>query len=213
MKRRFIAAHNFDTSATWSVSVILTLSWRWSNVSRSEILKPYIYIAILLQASDGLKVLRQKTACNRVVIQEQTVHQFYKHHRPLTELQCLLPYSQPVCYISKYPANKAKLVQDFFYYDSVEITKKTQPCNRIYYSTVHWRLNKFRAAYRSSSGALTVFAASGLHTHVVTGRSQVWVPTQIWLRPVTPYVCKPEAANTVRAPDDERYAARNMFSL
>jgi len=27
-----------------------------------------------------------------------------------------------------------------------------------------------RVAYRSSSGALTVFAASGLHTHVVTGR-------------------------------------------
>ena len=35
----------------------------------------------------------------------------------------------------------------------------------------------FRAAYRSSSGALTVFAASGLHTHVVTRRSQVWVGT------------------------------------
>jgi hypothetical protein len=33
----------------------------------------------------------------------------------------------------------------------------------------------FRAAYRSSSGALTVYAASGLHTHVVTGRSQVFV--------------------------------------
>jgi hypothetical protein len=30
----------------------------------------------------------------------------------------------------------------------------------------------FQAAYRSSSGALTVFAASGLHTHVVTGRCQ-----------------------------------------
>jgi len=29
----------------------------------------------------------------------------------------------------------------------------------------------FRVPYRSSSGALTVFAASGLHTHVVTGRS------------------------------------------
>jgi hypothetical protein len=26
-------------------------------------------------------------------------------------------------------------------------------------------------------------------------------------------VYKPEAANTVRAPDDERYVARNMFSL
>jgi hypothetical protein len=31
----------------------------------------------------------------------------------------------------------------------------------------------FRAAYRSSSGALTVFAASGSHMHVVTGRGQV----------------------------------------
>jgi len=50
----------------------------------------------------------------------------------------------------------------------------------------------FRAAYRSSSEAITVFAASGLHTHVV---------------------CKPEAANTVRAPDDELYAARNMLRL
>jgi hypothetical protein len=30
-----------------------------------------------------------------------------------------------------------------------------------------------RATHRSSSEALTVFAASGLHTHVVTGRSQV----------------------------------------
>ena len=29
----------------------------------------------------------------------------------------------------------------------------------------------FRAACRSSSGALNVFVASGLHTHVVTGRS------------------------------------------
>jgi hypothetical protein len=60
---------------------------------------------------------------------------------------------------------------------SGEITNKMQPCNGIYYSTVYWRLNMFRAAYRSSSGALTVFAASGLHTHVVNGRSQVWVET------------------------------------
>jgi hypothetical protein len=43
-------------------------------------------------------------------------------------------------------------------------------------------LNMFRAAHRSSSGALTVFAASGLHTHVVTGRSQVWVETEFPLR-------------------------------
>jgi len=98
----------------------------------------------------------------------------------------------------------------------VEIIKKMQLCIIIYYSTVHWRLNMFRAAYRSSSGTLTVFAASGLHTHVVNGRSQVWVgtvPTQTWLRSVTTCVHKPEAANTVRAPDDERYATRNMMSL
>jgi len=48
-----------------------------------------------------------------------------------------------------------------------------QSCDRIYYSTVHLRLNMLRAAYRSSSGALTVFAASGLRTHVLAGRSQV----------------------------------------
>jgi len=75
-------------------------------------------------------------------------------------------------------------------HDSVEITNKMQPCNRIYYSTIHWRLNMFRAAYHSSSGALTVFATSDLHTYVVTGHSQVWVPTQTWLRPVTTCVCK-----------------------
>jgi len=62
----------------------------------------------------------------------------------------------------------------------------------------------FRAVRRSSSGALTVFAAPGLHTHVVTGHSQAWVGTG---------VCKPEAANTVRAPDDEWRTAQNMLSL
>ena len=57
-----------------------------------------------------------------------------------------------------------------------------QQCDRSYYSTVHWRLNMSRAAYHSSSGALTVFAASGLYTHVVTGRSHVWVGTEWPLR-------------------------------
>ena len=38
--------------------------------------------------------------------------------------------------------------------ESVEITNKIKPCNRIYYSNVYWRLNMFRAAHRSSSGAL-----------------------------------------------------------
>ena len=59
----------------------------------------------------------------------------------------------------------------------------------------------FRAVCRPSSGAPTVFAAYGLHTHVVTARA------------VTTCVCKPEAANTVGAPDDERHTARNMLSF
>ena len=33
-------------------------------------------------------------------------------------------------------------------------TNKMQLCNRIYYSKVYWRLNVFRTAHRSSSGAL-----------------------------------------------------------
>jgi len=59
----------------------------------------------------------------------------------------------------------------------------------------------FRAVCRSSSGAPAVFAASGLHTHVVTARA------------VTTCVCKPEAASTAGAPNDERHAARNMLSF
>jgi hypothetical protein len=41
----------------------------------------------------------------------------------------------------------------------------------------------------------------------------ILVPTQTWLRLVTACVCKPEAANTVGAPDDERCTARNMLNL
>jgi hypothetical protein len=47
----------------------------------------------------------------------------------------------------------------------------------------------------------TILAASGLYTHVVTGRCQGSVenafPTQPWQRPVTTWVYKPEAASTV----------------
>jgi hypothetical protein len=37
---------------------------------------------------------------------------------------------------------------------SVDITNRMQTCNRIYFSKIYWRLNMFRAAHRSSSGAL-----------------------------------------------------------
>jgi len=56
-----------------------------------------------------------------------------------------------------------------------------QPCIRIYYSTIHWRLNTFRAAYRSSSGALTVFAVSGLLDYGRSPRTYVNQRLQIQL--------------------------------
>jgi hypothetical protein len=42
---------------------------------------------------------------------------------------------------------------------SVEITNKMQPCNRIYYSKNFCKLNMFRAAYRTSSGALNIICS------------------------------------------------------
>jgi hypothetical protein len=55
--------------------------------------------------------------------------------------------------------------------ESVETTNKIQPCNRIYYSRIYWRLN---------------MAGWGLA-----------VTTQPEQRPVTTWVYTPEAANTV----------------
>jgi hypothetical protein len=68
----------------------------------------------------------------------------------------------------------------------------------------------FRPVRRTSSGALTVFAASGLHTPVV--KSEFPLGSDYGRSPQA-YVSKPEAANIVRAPDDERRIARNMLSL
>jgi hypothetical protein len=82
---------------------------------------------------------------------------------------------------------------------SVEITNKMQPCNRTYHSNVHWRLNMFRAAHRSSSGAPNcicslwfTYACGNRPLSILSGNS-----TQTWQQPVTTRVYKPEAANTV----------------
>ena len=48
----------------------------------------------------------------------------------------------------------------------------------------------FRAVCCSSSGAPTVFPASGLHTHAVTARSQVWVGTQLVTEFIIPQFIK-----------------------
>ena len=76
--------------------------------------------------------------------------------------------------------------------DSVEITNKMQPCNSICFSKVYWRLNMFRAAHRSPSGALNCICSLW-----VGNGSMDPFPTQPWQRPVTSWVYTPEAANTV----------------
>ena len=96
----------------------------------------------------------------------------------------------------------------------------------IYYNPLHVHVSSNTLLILRRSNCITI--AFGIVTlskwpsgapngHLLSGRSQVWVgtavPTQTWQRPVTTCVRKPEAANTVRAPDDERYAARNMLSL
>jgi hypothetical protein len=71
---------------------------------------------------------------------------------------------QPSLKLDNSCLHKSSFLRTVLWYDSGEITNNMQPCNRTYYSTVCLRLNMFRVAHRSSSGALTVFAASGLHT-------------------------------------------------
>ena len=70
-------------------------------------------------------------------------------------------------------ANKFNIHGSVHRSNLVVITNKMQLGEGIYHSSVYYKLNMFRAVCRSSSGAPTVFASSGLHTHAVTARSQV----------------------------------------
>jgi hypothetical protein len=96
-----------------------------------------------------------------------------------------------------------RLVAMYFWHpcESVEITNKMQSCNRIYYSKIYWRFNMFWAAYLSSSGAPNCICSLWFIHHVVTDCCPAWmgtaVPTQAGQRPVTTWVYKTEAANTV----------------
>jgi hypothetical protein len=69
-------------------------------------------------------------------------------------------------------------------------TNKMQLCNRIYYSKVFWRLNMFRAAQCSSSGALNCICSLWF----ICPYGDQLLP---WQWSVTMWAYKPEAANTV----------------
>jgi hypothetical protein len=86
-----------------------------------------------------------------------------------------------------------------------------QLCNRIYYSKIYWRINMFRAAYRSLSGAANRICSlwfifpcgdrplSRLGANGIRYLIQIPDPvrTQPGQRPVTTWEYNPEAANTV----------------
>jgi len=96
-------------------------------------------------------------------------------------------------------------------HESVKIKNKMQPCNRIYYSKIYWRLNMLRAAYRSSSGAPNcifnlwfIYPCGGwglqFPPSLDNGRSaHEYINQRLQIR--------------FGAPDDERYAPRKMLSL
>jgi len=69
-----------------------------------------------------------------------------------------------------------------------------QPCNRNYYSKIYWRLNMFRGAPRSSSGAPNCICSLWF---IYPCGDRNWAPIQPGQRPVTTWVYKPEAANRV----------------
>jgi hypothetical protein len=103
---------------------------------------------------------------------------------------------------------------------SVEITNQMQPCNRTYYSKVYWKLNMFRAAYRSSSRALKLYLQPLVYIHM---RWPAVVKVE-WEMAAISHSALTTAGHHMgiytrgciiqfRAPNDERYAARNILSF
>jgi len=91
---------------------------------------------------------------------------------------------------------------------SVETTNKIQRCNRIYYSKIYWRLNMFRVAYRSSPGAPNCICS---HWFIYPrGDQSLSRLDNDWS--AHGYINQ-RLQIQFGAPDDERYATRNMLSL
>jgi hypothetical protein len=79
---------------------------------------------------------------------------------------------------------------DYSYHSLSRNTNKMQLCNRIYFK-VFWRLNMFRPANSSSSGALNCICGLSFIC------PKLFFPTQPWQRSVTVWAYRPKAANTV----------------
>jgi hypothetical protein len=81
-------------------------------------------------------------------------------------------------------------------------------CNRIYYSKVYRRLNMFRAAHRSSSGALNCICSLWF---IYPCGDRLFSSLDNGLLPLG--YMNQRLQIQFRSPDDERCAARNMLNL
>jgi hypothetical protein len=97
-------------------------------------------------------------------------------------------------------------------------TSKMQLCNRIYYSKFYWRIDIFRAAHRSSSGALNctcslwfIYPCGDRPLPRLNGK-MIFPLSLCNCRSPHGYI-NGRLQIQFRAPDDERCAARNMLSL
>ena len=122
-------------------------------------------------------------------------------------------------FIKKFRAEILQYISHFMYLSLSRNTNKVQLCNRIYYSKVYWRLNMFRAAHRSSSGALNcicslwfIYPCGDRPLPRLSGK---WMHFPLSLgNGRSPYGhINQRLQIQFRAPDDEWCAARNMLSL
>ena len=89
--------------------------------------------------------------------------------------------------------------------------------NGIYYSTCSLKSSTCFERYVAHHQELQLYLQPVVYIRVwwppVVKSEWEQFPLRLGLRPFTTHVCKPEAANTVGAPDDERHTARNMLSF
>jgi hypothetical protein len=94
-------------------------------------------------------------------------------------------------------------------------TNKMQRCNIIYYYKVYWRLNMFRAAHHSSSGALNCVCSLWFiypwGDRLLPRLSGKWIHFPLSFG--NGRYINQRLQTQFRTPDDEGCAAQNMFSL
>jgi len=123
---------------------------------------------------------------------------------------CRVRFKMYVCMYTYTHVLRMRQMREAYFRILSRNTNKMQLCNRICYSKVYWRLNMFRAAHGSSSGALNYTCS-------------LWFIYPCGDRPLprlslgngrSPHgYTKQRLQVQFRAPDDERCAPQNILIL